>query len=174
VGFTYLFVGLGIGQEPCLLSIRVVVKHVNLYASNWILPKILLCDFIRYRFLILIFRVKILGKRRSLLLIVGVAGPTVYGDFGGLPQKYTLFDQIIHCIRIQLPQHSSVWLYSSISDFEIGGGKKRKKLSKLLGNVTKVSQAFHSIFFPNNYPFLVWYTLSFYYGISYLFVSFLG
>jgi hypothetical protein len=33
----------------------------------------------------------------------------------------------------------------SISDFEIGGGKKRKKLSKLLGNVTKVSLAFQSI-----------------------------
>jgi hypothetical protein len=83
-----------------------------------------------------------------ILKTVDVAGPTptVYGDFGGSPLKCTLFDQIIHCIRIQLPQHSSVWLSSSISDFEIGGGKKRKKLSKLLGNVTKVSQAFHSIF----------------------------
>jgi hypothetical protein len=30
------------------------------------------------------------------------------------------------------------YLAFSISDFEIGGGKKRKKLSKLLGNVTKV------------------------------------
>ncbi len=91
---------------------------------------------------------KILGKRGSLLLIVDVAGPTVYGDFGGLTLKYTVH-YLAKIFIVSGSSYHNIHLYGflsfSISDFEIGGGKKRKKLSKLLGNVTKVSKAFHSI-----------------------------